>query len=262
MGSEPAVPYWHVNVPEADRTAECPEFLSDPSVKDREILSTPDQEYHIQTWDEVLQVVKSNRLEELQRIPSELRRYKEHTWKLAQEHGSVSNFVLRHRLRWGTPIRARGRPFEFPEDLKILYNDWPYGIDPRIVHLVVWTKFSLADDTPTDDLSEQRRREIDHFVAKTFCSRVPENQVSPRVKFHSFILAFEKLTWLGEKKVLWFRNFMSLKSIHGVEHFHVMLFDPDPEFVKFITNGDYPHSRMPGKCLPHDPVSRSRPDGL
>ena len=193
MGSEPAVPYWHVNVPEADRTAECPEFLSDASDKDREILSTPDQEYHIQTWDEVLQIVKSNRLEELQRVPSELRRYKEYTWKLALEHGSVSNFVLRHRLGWETPIRARGRPFEFPEDIKILYNDWPYGIDPRIVHLVVWTKFSLADDTPNDDLSEQRRRDIDRFVAETFCSRVPENQVSPRCEVlfvHSFIHSF------------------------------------------------------------------------
>jgi hypothetical protein len=67
---------------------------------------------------------------------------------------------------------------------------------------------------------------------------------------------------LGTKKVLWFRNFMSLKSIHAVEHFHVMLFDPDPEFVKFITNGDCPRSRMPGESLPHDPVSRSDPDGL
>jgi len=238
MGSEPAVPYWQVNVPEADRTAECPEFLADASKKDREILSTPDEEYHIQTWDEVLQIVKSNRLGELQRVPSELRRYKEYTWNLAREHGSVSNFVLRHRLGWEAPIRAEGRPFEFPEDIKILYNDWPYGIDPRIVHLVVWTKFSLSDDTPTDDLSEQRRREIDHFMAKTFCSHVPENQV------------------------LWFRNFMSLKSIHAVEHFHVMLFDPDPEFVKFITNGDYPRSRLPGKCQPHHPASHSGPDGL
>jgi hypothetical protein len=40
--------------------------------------------------------------------------------------------------------------------------------------------------------------------------------------------------------VIWFKNWASLKSIHAVEHFHVMLFDPDPEFVREVTNGDVP----------------------
>lgn len=40
--------------------------------------------------------------------------------------------------------------------------------------------------------------------------------------------------------MIWFKNWKSLKSVHAVEHFHVMLFDPDPEFVKEITNGDVP----------------------
>jgi hypothetical protein len=33
---------------------------------------------------------------------------------------------------------------------------------------------------------------------------------------------------------------MWLKSVKTVEHFHVMLYDPDPEFVKDVTNGDVP----------------------
>jgi hypothetical protein len=41
-------------------------------------------------------------------------------------------------------------------------------------------------------------------------------------------------------QVIWFKNWASLKSVKAVEHFHVMLFDPDPEFVKEITNGDVP----------------------
>ncbi len=32
------------------------------------------------------------------------------------------------------------------EDIKIIYNDWPYGIDKSIVHLCVWTKFPLDVD--------------------------------------------------------------------------------------------------------------------
>jgi len=34
-----------------------------------------------------------------------------------------------------------------------------------------------------------------------------------------------------------------LKSVHAVEHFHIMLYDPDLGFVKEITNGDVPLSQ-------------------
>jgi hypothetical protein len=37
---------------------------------------------------------------------------------------------------------------------------------------------------------------------------------------------------------IWFKNWKSLKSIQAVEHFHVMLFNPDPEFISEITGGD------------------------
>jgi hypothetical protein len=40
--------------------------------------------------------------------------------------------------------------------------------------------------------------------------------------------------------VIWFKNWASLKSIHAVEHFHVMLFDPDMEFIRQVTGGDVP----------------------
>jgi hypothetical protein len=42
------------------------------------------------------------------------------------------------------------------------------------------------------------------------------------------------------KQVIWFKNWASLKSVKSVEHFHVMLFDPDPDFVREVTNGDVP----------------------
>lgn len=35
-------------------------------------------------------------------------------------------------------------------------------------------------------------------------------------------------------------NWKSLKSIHAVEHFHVMLYDPDMDFIEEITDGDIP----------------------
>jgi len=38
--------------------------------------------------------------------------------------------------------------------------------------------------------------------------------------------------------MVWFKNWRTLKSIQALEHFHVMLFDPDPDLVHSITNGD------------------------
>ena len=84
------------------------------------------------------------------------------------------------------------------------------------MHLVVWTKFDLEDDPATDDLTPKARQEIDDFVERTFCSKVPRD------------------------RVIWFKNWRSLKSIHAVEHFHVMLYDPDMEFIREITHNDIP----------------------
>ena len=64
------------------------------------------------------------------------------------------------------------------DDVKILYNDWPYGIEKSIVHLVVWTKFVLEDDPETDDLTPSMRKEIDEYVNRTFGPRVPPDRVS------------------------------------------------------------------------------------
>ena len=172
------LPYWQVNVPEEDRTEACPEFLQNLSAKDVGILSTPDHEYHILTWPEVQERVRANRLDLFQRIPSELRRYRHFLSELGQNYGSVMNFIMAERLHWTQPISAKGRPFEVEEDLKILYNDWPYGIDARIVHLVVWTKFELAEDPVTGDLTDDARREIDDYVDETFRSQVPNDRVS------------------------------------------------------------------------------------
>ncbi|EHK48095.1 uncharacterized protein TrAtP1_000812 [Trichoderma atroviride] len=211
-----SLPFWHINVPETERTPHCPPFLVGLNPKDLRTVSTPDAEYRTQSWEEVSYLIRTNNLERFQRIPSNLRRYKAFTYRLGKLHGSIANFVLGQRLRWELPVVPRGAPFQYEDDYKILHNDWPYGLDPRIVHLVVWTKFELKAVSATGDLTDKARREIDDFVTKTFRSRVPSNQV------------------------MWFKNWAALKSIHAVEHFHVMLFNPDPDFIKEVTNGDVP----------------------
>jgi hypothetical protein len=121
------------------------------------------------------------------------------------------------------------------DDIRILYNDWPYGVDTDIIHLVVWTKFELEDDPATGDLTPHARKAIERYVLRTFCSRVPADQVCQ--------LQYEydrRCGLMGGFQVVWFRNWKSLKSVHAVEHFHVMLHRPDMAFVREITRGDVP----------------------
>ncbi|KAB5551273.1 hypothetical protein GE09DRAFT_167881 [Coniochaeta sp. 2T2.1] len=225
MGSnttEETLPYWQINVPPSLRTQTCPAFLQTLNAKDLRIISTPDALFARATWPEVRQTIAANRIDLFQRVPSDLRRYLENNWNLRKKYGSVMNFVLGQRLRWGAPVVPRGNgPFEEESDVKVLHNDWPYGIDERIVHLVVWTKFELRDDPATGDLTEEARREVEEFVRGRFCG---EGGVE-------------------RDQVIWFKNWASLKSIHAVEHFHVMLYDPDPEFIRRVTNGDRPLGR-------------------
>lgn len=224
MGSmtseEPSLPYWQVNVPEPLRTPLCPAFLSSLNQKDHRIISTPDSEYHTLTWPEVRSIIAQNRLDLFQRRPSDLRRYLENNYHLRQRYGSVMNFVLTHRLAWTQPIvPTSSTAFAEDTDVKVLWNDWPYGIDDRIVHLVVWTKFVL-DDGDDGDLTPEMREKVEGYVRTKFCD-------------------VEK-GGLERDKVIWFKNWASLKSIHAVEHFHVMLFDPEPGLIEAVTGGDVP----------------------
>lgn len=176
--SPDAMPYWHVNVPEAEREEQCPDFLRVLSEKDERIISTPDDKYRMYTWPEVQDIILQNRIDLFQRQPSNLRRYLASNWKIKQGHGSVMNFVLTQRVKWAEPVVARGRPFEFDDDIKILYNDWPYGIDERIVHLVIWTKFDLAENPETGDLSDEARSQIQTYVDRIFLPSIPSERVS------------------------------------------------------------------------------------
>ncbi|TKA37169.1 hypothetical protein B0A54_12030 [Friedmanniomyces endolithicus] len=211
--------FWNVNVSPSAHTEICPAFLTyaiDTNPRDRAILSTPDSDYIRQSWPQVQQLVRENRPDLFQRVPSDLRLYKEYCAKLVEEYGSVMRFVVEERLGWG----GEGGDREVEGGLgdaanyRILQNDWPYGIDSRIVHLVVWTKFTLLTDPATENLTPEAHAEIERFVDETFVAKC------------------------GREKVVWFRNWTSLKSIQAVEHFHVMLFDPDAEFVRQVTGGD------------------------
>lgn len=123
------------------------------------------------------------------------------------------------------------------ENYKILLNDWPYGFDSRIVHLVVWTKFPLPPDPTSEkgDISPQTSQMISKFVRETFGVEMKKKKKKSQKEKKE---GQRDAEGEEEENVVWFLNWASLKSIHAVEHFHVLLFEPDEEFVERVTRGD------------------------
>ena len=68
---------------------------------------------------------------------------------------------------------------------KILFNDWPYGVEKGISHLVVWTKFTLDTDGEKGKLTAPARQMVDRFVHKTFGDKVGADKVRDVAILHT-----------------------------------------------------------------------------
>ena len=102
----------------------------------------------------------------------------------------------------------------------------------------MWTKFGFAEDLATGDLTPEARKQINDFVCENFV----QDEDKTRVGLHSRGYAQELINaW----QVLWFKNWASLKSVHAVEHFHVLLYDPCPDMVRKMTHKDIDSSDKP-----------------
>jgi hypothetical protein len=172
----------------------------------------------------------TNSLESLKRRPSDLRRYLAWSHSTKQEYGSITNFVVQKRLLWiptptpsGTtaPIQPSfphesTTPFAHEDDYAVLKNDWPYGLADGIHHLLVWTKTPIAVDMSRGgDVTPESRAIIEDFVRRFFAADV------------------------GAENVLWFKNWVALQSVRGVDHVHVMVRDVSPAILeKWCTRKD------------------------
>lgn len=199
---------------------------------DRINLAQGDEKFQSHTWDELKDIVGNvhctcftlglsdkvaarNDLSTLKRKPSDLVRYIRWTRQTISTYGSMTDFVLKERLHWqplpeSTPetgplfITDTDVPFGSSNDFAILYNDWPYGISPGITHLVVWLKTRIAVEGKEGYLTADSRQLIDDFVKSTFTNRI-RGQGIP-----------------GDN-VMWFKNWVGLQSVRGVEHIHVLV---------------------------------------
>lgn len=169
----------------------------------------------------------SNRLEDMTRVPSDLRRYIAWSHATRKAYGSIQSYILATRLHWTLPLTpVNPIPFADSADTRILINDWPYGLVPGIVHLVCWTKCVIPTILPGEpgegDLTPQARLVIQDWVDDTFAER------------------------LGAENVLWFKNWASIQSVRSVEHIHVLLRGATEEFLKEVVDDE------PGRVLVGD----------
>ena len=71
-------------------------------------------------------------------------------------------------------------------DVKILYNDWPYGVVEGITHLVVWTKFELETIGEKGELTGNLRKRVEDYVDRTFRKVLGREEVCPLVSLFVF----------------------------------------------------------------------------
>lgn len=138
------------------------------------------------------------------------------------KYGSMSEYILQNRLpsSWtGPPFTpASTIPFHDPSDYRALLNDWPYGLDPDISHIVVWTRTPIPVAGDNGFLTPESRELIEQFVKRYFMEKMGEG---------------------AEEKVIWFKNWVSLQSVRSLEHMHVLVRGASDELLEEWT-GDKP----------------------
>ncbi|KAK5946025.1 hypothetical protein PMZ80_000164 [Knufia obscura] len=211
-------------------TEESPFPLTDV---DRYNLSITDAEYKPHTWEELKQIIAENKLETLRRWPSDLRRYIKWSAATKKEYGSIMAYVMQKRLKWTPSPRSTAEtgplfdyedptPFQDSRDFRIMPNDWPYGLDKGIVHVIVWLKNRLEVEPPRGDLTAEARTQVDAFIQEHFVQRVMD-------------------VTGGTDNVIWFKNWVSLQSVPGIDHVHVLLRDvPQDVIDESWTEGERP----------------------
>ncbi|KAJ9616557.1 hypothetical protein H2200_000276 [Cladophialophora chaetospira] len=222
--------WWNANQPREIWTEECPAYLLGQSEKNVGILTKTDDEFTRFDWTKCQELVKAHNIHHFQRCPSQLRGYLQYIHHLKKTFGSVLSYIQHERLQWEAVTPSGDVPFSNPSDFKTLYNDWPYFIDEKIVHLVVWTKFLIDEDPETGDVLPEATDQIEAFIDRTFCEGETGKTI-PR------------------ERIVWFKNWKSLKSVHALEHFHVMLYNPPGGLLDAVTHGDRPtcESWMPDR---------------
>lgn len=165
-----------------------------------------------------------------------MHKYLRWSFKTKKAYGSITNFVVKERLAWtprepDQPVSAHSFshhspvPFQDARDYAILLNDWPYGFEAGIKHILVWSRTPIAVDDTRGDVTSESKRVIEEFVGTHFVRALAS---------HAGISLAE-----AKSRVMWFKNWVSLQSVRGVDHVHVLVEDaPEPLLKQWLDRHD------------------------
>jgi hypothetical protein len=186
-------------------------------------LSIPDADFTPHSWSNLHHLISTDQLDELKRWPSALKAYLAWTAHVKVKYGSVMVYLLQQRLFWD-PVKDHtgtlkfdvksATPFADKEDFKILRNDWPYGFEPGVRHIVVWLKHRLPVDVE-GALNDEGKSLVRNFVKSEFRRKAKEQEEG--------------------QKIIWFKNTTNLQSVRSLEHVHILLRDVEEEIMNIWT---------------------------
>lgn len=124
-------------------------------------------------------------------------------------------------------------PFQDERDYAVLVNDWPYGFVEGIRHLVVWSKTPIAteDVQRGGDLTEESRRVIEGFVERVFVRGLEEEEEGDGGGGGGDGGKEGEGKDSARDRVLWFKNWVGLQSVRGVDHVHVLVKGVSDEMI-------------------------------
>ena len=98
-----------------------------------------------------------------------------------------------------------------------MINDWPYGFEPGITHILVWSKTPIAVDDTRGDVTPESKTLIEQFVDQYFVQSLAAHGVSVEE---------------ARSRVMWFKNWVSLQSVRGVDHVHILVKDAPDDLLE------------------------------
>lgn len=190
--------------------------MSLQAISERDAKILANDHYTPLSWERCKEIVLIDDLTLFTRSPQQLGDYfaaKEHFLKIA---GGTAEYIVQNRLKWSGQLQSTsGKGFlQDKSDVKILPNDFPYGLEEGIAHIIVWSKVRCETDE-NQRPTPKAKRAIEDFIWKSFEPfRIPESHV------------------------LWFKNTVALQSVPTLEHFHILIKDAPPEITElYETSG-------------------------
>lgn len=209
------------------------------------------------TWEELKAFMRTGDLSLLKRDPVLQKRYVKWAQDIKGTYGTITNYLLQVRLGWGTPLTSNNSPAASaeilssiatttvpyftsnitPENVKIIFNDWPYSIPLDISHYVVWTRLPIVHP---DIVHPSVMEQVHHDGLWGFSGGHPEEHgsidgqwgdVAPNTSAearahilnagqhtHDFVTAhWPPHIW----EVAWFVNPPRIQSVKDLTHIHV-----------------------------------------